>query len=294
MAPTAAVLQAFGPEIMDMHLPATGTLDVSHALAVLKLHSLPVQERLDEPAARLQRVLQVKGRLVEVTLELTPSGIRLSHDAPTEFSPHISEVINYWFGLQQDTSDSYEALNAISCYRSLAAAFPSLRLISYPDHFEALATTVIGQQISLAAARTLGGRYVGALGQLHSSGLRAFPTASATAACTPEELREIIRCPLARATTLHTVAAWFQAHGQLLLSNGPEFLDELQGLRGVGPWTRNYVALRGLRDPEIFLESDLVVRRALRKLHDSGLAVSPPPVGTGSLATLLLWSFDAS
>lgn len=138
---------------MDMHLPATGTLDVSHALAVLKLHSLPVQERLDEPAARLQRVLQVKGRLVEVTLELTPSGIRLSHDAPTEFSLYISEVINYWFGLQQDTSDSYEALNAISCYRSLAAAFPSLRLISYPDHFEALATTVIGQQISLAAAR---------------------------------------------------------------------------------------------------------------------------------------------
>ncbi|MEG2423278.1 hypothetical protein [Glutamicibacter sp.] len=279
---------------MELRLPATGILDVGHALAVLELHSLPAQERLDAAAAQLHRVLQLDGNLVEVSLSLDPAGVSLTHDAPTESIARLTEIINHWLGLQQDTTAAYEALQALPCYQPLAMAYPSLRLISYPDTFEALATTIIGQQVSLAAARTLGGRYVGALGQQHGSGLRAFPTAASTAACTPGELRAIIRCPLPRATALHAVAEWFEHSGKFLLGDVPAFLEQLQGLRGVGPWTRNYLALRGLRDPEIFLESDLVVRRAMSKLHDRGVTVAPPPKGAGYLATLLLWSFDAA
>lgn len=278
---------------MELRLPATRTLDVGHALSVLALHSLPAQERLDTGAAQIQRVLQVQGSLVEISLKLDPAGVTLSHDAPPDSVDQLTRIINQWLGLQQDTGAAYEALAALPGYQSLAMAFPHLRLISYPDAFEALATTIIGQQVSLAAARTLGGRYVGAVGELHSSGLRAFPSAAATAACTPEELREIIRCPLSRAVALQAVAEWFEFSGQFLLGDAPAFLEQLQSLRGVGPWTRNYMALRGLRDPEIFLDSDLVVRRAMGKLRDRGEAVAAPPRGAGYLATLLLWSFDA-
>lgn len=279
---------------MELRLPATGTLDPGHALAVLALHSLPAQERLDPAAAQVQRILQVQGHLVEVSLRPDAFGVSLTHDAPPESVARLTGIINHWLGLQQDTSAAYAALGALPGYQPLAMAFPHLRLISYPDPFEALATTVIGQQVSLAAARTLGGRYVDALGQPHNSGLRAFPSAAATAACTPAELQQIIRCPLSRAVTLQSVAEWFELSGQFLLGDAPAFLDQLQALRGVGPWTRNYMALRGLRDPEIFLDSDLVVRRALGKLRDGGAVVAPPPRGAGYLATLLLWSFDAA
>lgn len=278
---------------MDLQLPAAGVFDTAHALAVLKLHSLPAQEELDEQALRIRRVLQVGGGLVEVRISLNHAGLAAVHDAAAACEPQLAAILDHWFGLSQDTAPAYAQLAALPQFQPLAQRFPHLRLISYPDMFEALATTVLGQQVSLAAARTLGNRYVAALGQAHPSGLRTFPTAQQTASCSPLELQKLIRCPLARATTLHMVAAWYHSTGSQLLQRPSTFLAELMALRGVGPWTRDYVALRGLCDPGVFLGSDLVVRRALRSLEAEVPIGASLPAGSSFLATLLLWAHDA-
>jgi len=278
---------------MSLYLEASGTLDIEHTLSVLRLHSLPVQERIDPATAEVHRVIRVDGYLINLRLTLDPSGISVDHDAPAELIPRLQSIIDHWFGLSQDTSTAYEALTRLPGIKALAAAFPDLRLISYPDPFEALATTVIGQQVSLAAARTLAGRFVERLGEAHPSGLYAFPTAEATAALSATETQSIIRCPLARATTLHTVSAWYRDHGQALVHEPAEFLTQLLSLRGVGPWTRDYMALRGLRDPKIFLDSDLVVRRALKNSKIPQATSESIPADAGYLATLLLWAYDS-
>ncbi|WP_349931250.1 hypothetical protein ABNP34_02960 [Glutamicibacter mishrai] len=278
---------------MRLRLEAAGTLDITHALSVLSLHSLPAQENINSGRAEVHRVLRIEDHLIDTRLTLDASGISVDHDAPMELLPQLQTVIIHWFGLEQDASGAYQALSEMQGFKSLAVAFPHLRLISYPDLFEALATTVIGQQVSLAAARTLAGRYVDHLGDAHPSGLRAFPTAEATASLNPAEIQAIVRCPLSRAATLHTVASWYLDDGQELGQRPDEFLGQLLSLRGVGPWTRDYMALRGLRDPKIFLDSDLVVRRALKDLGIAPGAGAFLPVGTGYLATLLLWAHDS-
>ncbi|UYQ78154.1 AlkA protein [Glutamicibacter sp. JL.03c] len=279
---------------MRLRLEAEGTLDIAHALSVLSLHSLPGQEIINFGRGEVHRILRIEDHLIDARLTLDPSGICVDHDAPLELLPRLQAVIIHWLGLEQDTTGAYQALSEMSGFRSLAAAFPHLRLISYPDLFEALATTVIGQQVSLAAARTLAGRYVEHLGEAHPSGLRAFPTAESTASLNPTEIQAIIRCPLSRAATLHNVASWYLDDGQELGQRPDEFLGQLLSLRGVGPWTRDYMALRGLRDPMIFLDSDLVVRRALKDLGMAPGTSASLPEGSGYLATLLLWAHDSA
>lgn len=278
---------------MTLRLTVSGMLDVTHTLAVLRLHSLPGQEEIDEAAAQVHRILRFDDHLVEVHVALNPDAVIVQHDAPAKLLPKLRSTIDHWFGLTQDTSSAYASLQTLPSFARLAQESDHLRLISYPTIFEALATTVIGQQVSLAAARTLAGRYVENLGELHQSGLRAFPTAQATASLEPAQIQSIIRCPLARATTLYTVAHWYQDFGQHLIHDHEQFLTQLLALRGVGPWTRDYMALRGLRAPEIFLDTDLVVRRALNNLGVSENELKDLPSQAGYLATLLLWHHDS-
>ncbi|WP_334122309.1 DNA-3-methyladenine glycosylase family protein [Glutamicibacter sp.] len=278
---------------MELRLKSVGTLDIAHTLSVLSIHSLPAQEEIDTRTAEVHRILRIEDTLVDVYLRLDDSGISVIHDAPASLVPRLQATIDHWFGLTQDTATAHASFSDLAGFKELSEAYPNLRLISYPDPFEALATTVIGQQVSLAAARTLAGRYVEHLGEEHPSGLRAFPTARATASLSPGEIQSIIRCPLARATTLHTVSTWYQDCGQDLVHQPTEFLSQLLSLRGVGPWTRDYMALRGLRDPQIFLDSDLVVRRALKNLAMPDFSSSSLPADSKYLATLLLWAYDA-
>lgn len=278
---------------MTFRLESSGVLDVAHALRVLKLHSLPGQEEIDDTAAQVHRVLRLNHHLVEVRLTLEPTGIVIEHDAPDSSIPELRATADHWFGLSQDSAIDYASLQPLPTFARLSQTSGHLRLISYPSVFEALATTVIGQQVSLAAARTLAGRYVENLGELHPSGLRVFPTAHDTAAVEPVQIQSMIRCPLARATTLHTVATWYQQIGQHLVDDRQQFLTQLISLRGVGPWTRDYMALRGLREPTIFLDSDLVIRRALSALGTSEDELRNLPLEARYLATILLWNHDS-
>jgi len=278
---------------MTLHLASTGTLDVEHTLRVLKLHSLPSQERIDESTAQVHRVLRLDDHLVEVRLTLQTTGVSIEHDAPNDLVPKLRTTIDRWLGLSQDTSCAYASVHEQPTLARLARASNNLRLISYPTIFEALATTIIGQQVSLAAARTLAGRYVEKLGELHPCGLRTFPTAQVTASLDPLQLQAIIRCPLARATTLHTVASWYQNFGRQLAGQDQQFLAQLLALRGVGPWTKDYMALRGLRMPDVFLTSDLVIRRAIINADVRQQDIDRLPTPARYLATLLLWDYDA-
>jgi AraC family transcriptional regulator of adaptative response / DNA-3-methyladenine glycosylase II len=131
-------------------------------------------------------------------------------------------------------------------------ANPGVRLPGSLDPDEALFRTLIGQQISVAAARTVIGRVAAELGE---DGL--FPTATQFA----ERGRDVLRGPASRIATI-VGAAEALASGSLQLDVGmpvDELTAKLVALPGIGPWTAGYLAMRVLGNPDVMLSTDLVM-----------------------------------
>ncbi|WP_345459444.1 AlkA N-terminal domain-containing protein [Nocardioides marinquilinus] len=148
---------------------------------------------------------------------------------------------------------------------------PGLRLPGQVDGDETAVRTVIGQQVSVVGARTVTGRVVAAHGRPVETGVpgltHLFPTAAALAEVDPTTLP----MPRARGRALVGLAAALAA-GDVVLDRGTD-RDEVRAamlaLPGIGPWTADYVAMRALAHPDVFLPTDIGVRNALRNLgHD--------------------------
>jgi AraC family transcriptional regulator of adaptative response / DNA-3-methyladenine glycosylase II len=177
--------------------------------------------------------------------------------------PAVLSRVKHAFDLACDPAQVAAALGP------LAAAHPGVRVPGAFDGFELAARAVVGQQISVRAARTMLGRIAEAFGDtLPHDGDRApsrlFPSAARVAALAPDEL---VRHGLtrARARTL-TGLAFAIASGDIRLEPGGDVdatLAALTALPGIGTWTANYIAMRALRWPDAFLASDLVVLRTM-------------------------------
>jgi len=162
-----------------------------------------------------------------------------------------------------------EALAEDPVLARLVAERPGLRVPGQLDGVEVAVQTVLGQQVSLPSARTAAGRLVEAHGE--PLGLRGdhgvthlFPTAATIAALDPGTLR----MPSSRARALTGLAAALD-RGEVRLDRSTD-RDEtraaLLALRGIGPWTADYVAMRALGDPDVFLPTDIGVRNAAARL----------------------------
>jgi AraC family transcriptional regulator of adaptative response / DNA-3-methyladenine glycosylase II len=150
----------------------------------------------------------------------------------------------------------------------LVARWPGLRLPGSVDGFEIAVRAVLGQQVSVAAARTLNGRLHAKFGEpiRAVAGLDRLPVAAETlAAARPTTLSEI-GIPQTRARTLVALAQSVAA-GDISFeptTDVPGAVAALQRIRGVGAWTGEYIAMRAFHWPDAFPATDLGVRRALR------------------------------
>lgn len=176
--------------------------------------------------------------------------------------------------LDSDPGAVVEALGGDPLLGPLVLDAPGRRVAGHVDAHELAVRAVLGQQVSLAGAATLAARLVAA----HSEPLErplgavthAFPRADALAAVDPGELA----MPRSRAQALVGLAGAL-ARGDLVLDAGADRSEaraRLLALRGIGPWTAEYVAMRALRDPDAFLASDLGVRHAIEALGGDGRA----------------------
>ncbi|GAB2621938.1 AlkA N-terminal domain-containing protein [Nocardioides ginkgobilobae] len=150
----------------------------------------------------------------------------------------------------------------------LVARHPGLRVPGQVDGEETAIRTVIGQQVSVTGARTVTGRIVAAHGVRVDTGVpgltHLFPRTDVLAAVDPETLP----MPRARGRALVRLAAAL-AGGEVSLDRGPErdaVRERMLALRGIGPWTADYVAMRALAHPDVFLPTDVGVRIALTRL----------------------------
>lgn len=152
----------------------------------------------------------------------------------------------------------------------LIAARPGLRSPGARTPAEFALGVVLGQQISLAAARTVQGRLATAFARsdarplARAEGFLAAPDPARIAETPLEELRTALGIMRSRAETLRTLAAAIA--GGLDLGPGAdrtEARSRLLELRGIGPWTAELIALRSLGDPDAYPAGDLILHRAL-------------------------------
>jgi len=146
---------------------------------------------------------------------------------------------------------------------ALVREAPGRRIPGHPDPAELAVRALLGQQISVAAARTLAGRLVAMAGEPLATPVggvtHGFPTPAALAALDPDALP----MPRARARALVGIAtASLRASPQ---PASPALGPFGEHLPGVGPWTAAYVALRS-GDDDAFLPTDLGVRHGLAAL----------------------------
>jgi AraC family transcriptional regulator, regulatory protein of adaptative response / DNA-3-methyladenine glycosylase II len=141
-----------------------------------------------------------------------------------------------------------------------------LRVPGHVDGDELAVRAVVGQQVTVAAARTAAGRLTDHYGECLDSpvpGLtHLFPTAARLAELEPEELP----MPRSRGRALVAVCRAL-ADGELVLDRGADRDDvrrRLLAIPGIGPWTADYIALRALGHPDVFLPADIGIRDALR------------------------------
>ena len=151
---------------------------------------------------------------------------------------------------------------------SLVKKRPGLRAPGAVDGVELAIQAVLGQQVSLAAARTLTARLVTAHGDVIKIAdptlTHLFPAADAIAAADLSRLG----VPQTRRATLHALSAAV-ARGSLTLDPGAdraETYHKLLSLPGVGDWTAGYILMRALGDPDTFLAGDLGIKKAGARL----------------------------
>jgi AraC family transcriptional regulator of adaptative response / DNA-3-methyladenine glycosylase II len=139
------------------------------------------------------------------------------------------------------------------------------------DGAELAFRAVLGQQVSVAGACTLAGRLVARCGRSLPGSLVSEGDGLTHVFPGPEDVAgadlDRFGVPAARAEALRTLA--LALTGSISLDPGSsrdEVGRQLVGLRGIGPWTASYVAMRALGDPDAFLPTDLGIRQAVRKL----------------------------
>ncbi|MCH6471775.1 DNA-3-methyladenine glycosylase family protein [Sinomonas terrae] len=252
-----------------MRLDAVGGLEPDAVLGSLAAHTVPGAEQTDVEARTHSRLISGPRGPRRVFLRLDEGGIDLEVEAdhgveaPLPVGPDellaLSDIVRAWFDLDTDLDPVHRALGTDPLLAPLMASRPDLRVIGTPDRFQSAVTTVLGQQVSLAAGRTFAGRLVSAYGAPAAGGLRRFPEAQSLAEVGAEELRAVVGLTGARARTVLSLAqAWLASED----SSGTATREELLAVPGIGPWTVDYLAVR-FGDRDAFAPGDLVLRRAL-------------------------------
>jgi AraC family transcriptional regulator of adaptative response / DNA-3-methyladenine glycosylase II len=282
-AEVAAAAEA-APGALSLRLAYRGPIDTEHLMDFLALRAVPGVEEVVPGAGRgvrtYRRTLALPHGPAIAEVDSLGSGaapdrgwldcrLRLTELRDLTTAVHRLRAL---FDLDADPQAVAEQLGADGVLGAAVAARPGLRSPGHVDPHELAVRAVLGQQVTVAAARTLAGRLAqryGAPLAEPSGGLSTlFPTAAALAEADPADLA----MPVARQLALRGLCAAL-AEGAVRLDPGADreqAAAELLALRGIGPWTVGYLRMRALGDPDVFLPGDAGVRHGLARLGQPG------------------------
>jgi len=265
------------PSSVRVDLAVRRPFDLGGTLAFLAARALPGVEAVDPATGTYRRSLALPHGAAVAAVDARPGerGGRLAVRVELQLAdwrdlaPAVQRMRRL-LDLDADPVAVREVLSAQEPMRSLVAACPGRRVPGSVDAFETAVRAVVGQQVSVAGARTVVGRLVAAVGTPLPAGLAGagvthlFPSAGAVAGADAA----VLAMPERRRRTVIELAERVDV-GKIVLDGGSDRADARRALlevAGIGPWTADYVLLRGLGDPDVFLPADLGVRKAMASL----------------------------
>ena len=261
-----------GPGLVTLRLAYRPPCDTVGLLRFFAVRALPGVEAVDGHGVRRTLALSHQGRPLAgwVAARFVPTRHEVELQLAPALLPALGTVlqrVRHAFDLDADPAliDPVLANVPVSTARP---ARPGIRLPGGMDGFEIAARAILGQQVSVAAARTLTLRLVERFGtavltpfpDLH----RLFPDAATLAAARPDAIgrlgivRQRVRALQALATAV--------AEGRIALHRGAPLaatVEALRALPGIGEWTTELIAMRALAWPDAFPASDIGVLNAL-------------------------------
>ncbi|HEX6324852.1 MAG TPA: AlkA N-terminal domain-containing protein [Vicinamibacterales bacterium] len=245
--------------------------DLDWLMGLLAGRAAPGVERVEHGVYRRTVAIGGAAGWIEVR-GFGGSGVRRSNAlavrASPSLAPHLLRVasgVRRVFDLDADPAAIGRALSADARLAKAVRARPGLRVPGSWQPWEIALRAIVGQQVSVEAATTIVGRIVaraGAVVQTPFDGLtHLFPAPEAVAAADLSG----IGMPGARVATVTRVAAGL-ADGTFRLEAAGGHDDTVRALcaiKGIGPWTAEYIALRALGEPDAFPAGDLGLRKAL-------------------------------
>ncbi len=254
-----------------LRLPYRAPLDADGLIAFLGMRAVPGVEEVRD--GRYRRSLRLPSGVGTVELSAADGYVqaryRLEDLRDLGAAMQRSRTL---LDLDSDPRAVCDALGGDALLGPLVRRAPGRRVPGNVDAHELTIRAVLGQQVSVAGARTLAGRLASSHGEPLERPLggvtHLFPTAAALAEAGPEHLA----MPAARRRALLGLCGAL-AREELVLDAGvdrAQAREQLLALPGIGPWTESYVAMRALRDPDAFMPTDLGVRHALERLGQDG------------------------
>ena len=251
---------------LTLRLPYRAPYDFAALLAFFARRAMPGVETVD--ATSYSRRFSLGGEAGSLRVTRSPGAdalaltIAFPHAAPLQ---DISARVRRMFDLDADIAAINKRLGADRTLRALIRRHPGQRLPGGWDGFEIAIRAVLGQQISVAAARTLAQRLVERFGvEVAAEGgarVQLFPAPQTLADADLTGIgltrqRAATLGALARAVCAGTVS--FRPEQSL-----DEFVASWTQLPGIGAWTAHYIAMRALSEPDAFPAADLVLRKAV-------------------------------
>jgi AraC family transcriptional regulator of adaptative response / DNA-3-methyladenine glycosylase II len=289
-----AAATAGTPGSLTLRLAARAPFDAAEVLLFLGAHAVPGLEEWD--GTTFSRVLDLPRGPAVVSLSPAPDGgpavvARLSLADLRDLGPAVTRC-RRTLDLDADPVAVDEVLGGDPALAAAVAGAPGRRVPASPDAAELAVRAVLGQQVSVAGARTLTARLLTAAGtplpEPAGTLTHAFPR--------PEALADADLSGVGlTGTRRRTVGALARAlaDGTVRLDPGADRAEAeraLLAVPGIGPWTAALVALRGLGDPDVWLPGDLALRRALAGLGSSDADAATRWRPWRSYAVMHLWA----
>lgn len=244
--------------MIDLLLPHRAPVDAAGIFAWMAARALPGMEAATESS--FARNLRMPGGPAHLEIRQTPAGqlrLRARVTRLGDLAPLVATARRL-FDLDADPTAVDAALAAHPELAPRVAAIPGIRVPGAADPHEMLIRAMLGQQVSVARARAMLTALTEQLGERTVDGGLLFPTMAAIA----EHGAEVLRGPAARIRAITNAAAAL-ADGSLILTVGDDGAEQrarLMAMPGIGSWTADYVRMRVIGDPDVFLPGDVAVR----------------------------------
>jgi AraC family transcriptional regulator, regulatory protein of adaptative response / DNA-3-methyladenine glycosylase II len=271
-APDLAATAATGVTgTVSIRLPVRAPFASTQVMSFIGDRAIPGIESWDGGTYRRSLDLPAGPAVVELVAHDDHVAARLGLSSWRDLGVAVQRIRRL-LDLDSDPAAVDAVLGSDPALAGLVRAVPGRRAPASVDPYETAIRGVVGQQVSVAGARTVAGRFVRQVGSRLAEPIgdvtHMFPR--------PDELADApddaFSMPGERRDTIRRLAAAV-AGGQLELDAGSDPAVarlQLLALKGVGPWTADYVVMRGLGHPDTFLAGDLGVRHGLDRL---GVAV---------------------